>query len=219
MTEPPESSFPHLEPPCRVTSPEVADVLRQVQNVQRLRHFMREGGSTVSAFAAALDWPTLRAYRQVKTFERLGLLREERQERRAGRAVRWYVCPHRRYFLPVPLVSVEDYLESSFQPHEGFIKAQAAQAAQSGPNPVKGLLVGAFGEGAALVPADRCGEPWTPDFPGAPALHYGIGPLFLDYAQAKALQQELTELFGRYSQLGGAARYLYHVMLTPDASG
>ena len=221
MKASPESSPGRGDPPCRVTSPQVADTLRQLEQVQALRPFMTPEGCTVSAFAARMDWPHLRAYRQVKRFEALGLLVETRQERRAGRAIRHYRCPHRQFFLPAHLVSIEEYLEGSFQPHEGFIKAQLAQAAQSGPRPVAGLLVGAFGEGegVALMPADRDARPWSPDTPDAPALHYGIGPLYLDYAQARALQAELGELFERYGQLGGPARYLYHVILTPDMSG
>lgn len=205
--------------PQPVTAPEVAEVLRQVKNVQRLRHFMTPTGSTVSAFAAAFDLPHLRAYRTVKHFEALDLLRVHRTEKRAGRPVLYYRCPHRRYFLPASLVSIEDYLHDSFQPYEGQIKQELARSAQSGPDGVAGLLVGAFGDGVALVPADRNANPWNPDQPGGPALHYGIGALHLDYAQARQLQEELQALFERYGQQGGPARYLYQVMFTPDSRG
>lgn len=205
--------------PLVVDSPEVAEVLRRVKNVQMLRHFMSGEGCTVSAFAERMNWSPLRAYRQVKAFERLGLLQVLRSEKRAGRAIQHYVCPWRRYFLPAALVSVEEYLQESFQPHEGQIKHELALAARAGESGVAGLLVGAFGEGVALLPADREGRPWNPEQPGGPALFYGIGPLFLDYGQARALQAELQALFGRYGQQAGPARYLYQVIFTPDSRG
>ena len=195
-------------PPCVVSSLEVAKVLSQMESVQQLRHFMTAEGATVSAFAKMQGWSPLKAYRRVKSFEALGLLRVCRTEKRAGRAVRHYRCPHRQYFLPASLLSLEAYLRESFQPHEGQIKQELAEAAQSGQNPVAGLLVGAFGDGVALLPADRNGHPWAPDAPQSPAMFYGIGPLFLDYAQARALQEELQDLFGRYGQQAGSARYL-----------
>ncbi|MHA0036467.1 ArsR family transcriptional regulator [Deinococcus sp. PESE-13] len=211
--------FSESSPPCVVSSLEVAQFLQQVETVQQLRHFMTAEGSTVSAFAQVQGWLPPRAYRRVKDFERLGLVQVCRTEKRAGRAVQYYRCPHRRYFLPASLVSIDDYLQESFQPHEGQIKHELARAAQSGQNPVAGLLVGAFGEGIALLPAGRDATPWTPDAPQSPAMFYGIGPLFLDYAQAKALQEELQALFGRYGQQSGAARYLYQVIFTPDSRG
>ena len=97
--------------------------------------------------------------------------------------------------------------------------AAVALAARAGESGVAGLLVGAFGEGVALLPADREGRPWNPEQPGGPALFYGIGPLFLDYGQARALQAELQALFGRYGQQAGPARYLYQVIFTPDSRG
>ena len=118
--------------PLVVDSPEVAEVLRRVENVQMLRHFMSGEGCTVSAFAERMNWSPLRAYRQVKAFERLGLLQVLRSEKRAGRAIQHYVCPRRRYFLPAALVSVEEYLQESFQPHEGQIKHELALAARAG---------------------------------------------------------------------------------------
>ncbi|RJF75667.1 ArsR family transcriptional regulator [Deinococcus cavernae] len=205
--------------PARVTSAEVAQVLRKVEHVQQLRHFMTPRGSTVSEFAAAQGWPHLKAYRQVKLFEKLGLLEVSHSEKRAGRAIHYYRCPSQRYFLPASLVSIEEYLNQSFQPHEGQIKHELAEAAQSGDNPVAGLLVGAFGDGVALLPADREGQPWSPDAPESPAMFFGIGPLFLDYPQAKALQAELQEVFERYGQQAGGARYLYQVIFTPDSTG
>lgn len=202
--------------PLRVTSAKVAQLLRQVQNVQMLRHFMRPQGSTVSAFASAFELSHLKAYRQVKTFEDLGLLQVVQQEARAGRAVRWYRCMHQQFFLPAEWVSLEEYLHDSFQPYEGMIKSQLAKAIQEGPHAVAGLLVGAAGqEGVVLVPANAQGQPWSPDFPHAPAVYFGIGPLHLSYQQAKALQHEMTELFDKYRNMQGAGRYVFQALLTP----
>ena len=205
--------------PCVVTRPEAAQVLSKVEYVQQLRPFMTSQGLTVGAFAELQGWSTLKAYRQVKRFESLDLLRIAHTKKRAGRSVHFYHCPHQRFFLPASLVNIEEYLTESFQPHEGQIKRELAEAAQSGPNPVAGLLVGAFGEGVALLPANRNAEPWTPETPGTPAMFFGIGPLFLDYSQARALQAELQELFERYGQQAGSARYLYQVIFTPDSRG
>lgn len=203
----------------RVNSAEQAAYLRNVQKVQVLRAFMTPEGMTVGRLAKRLDWPPVRAFREVKKLEQLGLVQLLREEPRAGKPVKVYSCPYRQFFLPTELLSVEDYLTESFQPYESQIKTELALAVQEGEGGVAGFLVGLSGEGVALFPATRRAQPWFPDAPQAPAAHFSIGPLYLDYAQARALQAELASLLERYGQLGGSGRYLHHVILTPDMSG
>lgn len=208
------------ESSLQVGSAEVAEVVTRVQQLQELRHFMTDEGSTVRHFARAMDWSDVRAYRQVERYLSLGLLAVLREQQRAGRAIKVYHCPYRSFFVPFSLFSAEEYLALSFQPYEADIRAQLAQAVRTGPDALGGFLCEAVGEqGVALVPADRQGRPWQPGAPGGPALHYSICPLYLSYEQAQDMARELEAVLEKYGQLGGSARYLYQVILTPDQRG
>lgn len=203
----------------RVSSVRQAAYLRNVQNVQILRNFMTPEGLTVGTLAQRLGWPPVRAYREVRKLEELHLLEVLRVEPRAGKPLKIYHCPYRQFFLPLKLLSVEEFLRDSFQPYETQIRNELALAVQDGPDGVAGFTVGIHGEGIGFLPTTRSGEVWFPEGPGHPAVHFSIGPLYLDYEQAVALQQELQLLFEKYGQFGGAGRYLHHVILTPDTSG
>ncbi|MFC6616661.1 ArsR family transcriptional regulator [Deinococcus radiophilus] len=200
-----------------VQTPQVAAAVSQVEHLRRLRHFMTNpAGMTVRQFAQAVGWPDVRAYRLVQRYEQLGLLRLVREQPRSGKPLRYYHCPYRQFFIPLALMSVQDYLDLSFAPYERAMRDQLAAAVSDGPLAVGGFLASAEQEHAiSLLPATREGQPWNPLQPDTSAVHFGLGPLYLSHTQAKALQLDLLELFERYGQLDGPARYMYQVMLTP----
>ncbi|ADV65862.1 ArsR/SmtB family transcription factor [Deinococcus maricopensis] len=201
--------------PFHVNTPEIADVFRNVLAFKMLLHFMRPDGATVSTLADTHGLTLNAAYRKVKRLERLGLLRVLREEQRAGRAVRVYVAPHRAYFIPRTLVSLEEQMRETFEPYQELMRQHLARVSANGHNPVGGLLFRAEADGLWLIPATATGEKWRPDVPGTPAYYHGSGPLYLDYAQAKALERELYALFDRYRQQRGPHQYLMHAFLTP----
>lgn len=209
MTAPP----PAL--PFRVTTSQVADVFRSVWEFQLLLHFMVPGGSTVAALAAANDLSVNAAYRKVQKLCQVGLLEVLREERRSGRAIKVYHCPHTSFFIPRGLISLEEQITETFEPYQELIRQKLIEASRQGPNPVEGLIFTVGEGGLWLLPATADGERWRPDFPGTPAHLHSSGPLYLDYVQARALERELYELFDRYREYRGANPYLLHMALVP----
>ncbi|AFZ67708.1 hypothetical protein [Deinococcus peraridilitoris] len=201
--------------PVRVISPEVAKVFQNVREFQMLLHFMPVYGSTVSSLADAFGLALHAAFRKVKKFERLGLLSVLREERRAGRAVRHYICREHSFFLPRELLSLEEQMRETFEPYHELMRQQLALASTTGPNPVAGLIFQARHDGLWLIPANAHAQKWDPNVPGTPAFFHGSGPLLLDYPQAKALERELYELLDRYRTHQGSGLYLAHAFLTP----
>lgn len=202
-----------------VTSETQASVLRDVSNVQKLCLFMTADGLSVQVFAQAVGWPLLRAYRKVRSFEALGLVEVLRTERRAGRPTRLYGCRYHRFLLPSHLYSMEEYLSDTFRPHEEQIRRDLARAVEQAPRAVKSMVVGLFGNSVGVVPADGEGVPWCDweDATGGTPLYFNLGTLHLNYADAKALQLELMEVFERYGRKGGATRYLFQATVAPSS--
>ena len=204
-----------------VTSEAQAAVLRDLGQVRLLCQFMNTEGLSVQTFAQAVGWPPLRAYRKVRAFEALGLVEVVRSQRRAGRPTRLYICRYQRFLLPSHLYSMDEYLSDTFRPHEEQLRRELARAVEQAPRAVKSMAVGIFGNSIGVVPADREGVPWCDweDAMGGTPLYFNLGTLHLNYADAKALQLELMEVFDRYGRKGGAARYLFQAALTPSSGG
>lgn len=201
--------------PFTVETPAVARLFADVRNVQFLTYFMRPDGGTVGGLAETHHLTLNAAFRKVKQFETLGLLRVLGRERRAGRPVKRYACTASSFFVPSNLMPLVETLTESFSSYQAVMNEAFVRHAQTPPNPVGGLLIEARGGELWMLPATPSGERWTPHVPGTPAIHHASGALMLDYDQARALQRELVALFDRYRAARGSHAYLMHLFLTP----
>ncbi|MEW6420099.1 MAG: helix-turn-helix domain-containing protein [Deinococcota bacterium] len=198
-----------------MTCPRAADVFRNVGEFRLLLHFMGPEGSTVAALARRHGLSLNAAYRKVQKFGRLGLLTVLREERRAGRAVKVYGCPHQSFFIPRDLIPLEEQVTETFGPYQHLLAQKLIEASRHPANPVGGLIFTVRAGGLWLLPATERGERWRPDVPGTPAHVHSSGPLYLDYQEARALERELYALFDRYRRRRGSAPYLLHMVLAP----
>lgn len=206
---------PPSRPPFRVTSAQAAAVFKSVPEFRLLLHFMTPGGSTASALAQTYGLTLNAAYRKVRRFGAVGLLEVAREERRAGRAVKVYRCPHTSFFIPRDLIPLEEQVGELFEPYARLLRERVVEAASHPVNPVGGLTYAVRPDGLWLLPATPGGERWRPDVPETPAHVHTSGPLYLDYPDARELERELYALFDRYRGRRGATPYLMHMALAP----
>lgn len=88
--------------PFPITDRRAADALRG-DGAEHLRHFVF-GENTVSAAAAAGQVPLHRMYYWVRTLCDVGLLEVTREQRRGGRAVKWYRAVADSFEVPTSLL-------------------------------------------------------------------------------------------------------------------
>ncbi len=159
----------------------------------------------------------------VDKFIKLGLLEVVREVPRKGRAVKVYRSTAAEFFVPFHLTPSETLGQLLFDlsaAGEARFHREAARALQTN-SPVWGLyLTCGHNEHLEIVvaPSDR-GYRDSDDLfgPEMPAVFTGDGEIRLDFATAKAFQQDLLELFKRYRQQDTekGQRYAYRLGLTP----
>lgn len=193
-------------------------MLQQRDNVLLLRRFMGEG-STVAAVAREAGLALHVVYRFTRRLEALGILQVARLEKRAGRSMKVYRCPVRRFFIPQHLCSLDEFFWHEFEPVLQTIQQNLIRFIQEGPQGVKGVLVGDLVADNWIVSAGADAMPWpaegwgpTPQTPPSVALHH---ELQLDYEKAKAFNEELFELVERYRAESGSGTYDFLLMLAP----
>ncbi|MBZ9715012.1 hypothetical protein [Deinococcus multiflagellatus] len=201
-----------------VTSLDVARCLGQLEQVQLLRLFMGPEGNTVAAAARQLNLPLQTVYRRVKGLLRLQLLFPLREVRRPGRSVQVYRCPARRFFIPRTLVPLDAYLWEGLEPFMQAFRSEFQYALEHDPQPVAGMLTGELPGGFLFTFADQHREPWPAPNQPVPAVISLFQTIRMDYAQARAFNQELQALVERHNQAGGAGTYLLGLFLTPTRS-
>lgn len=213
---PPATLPPAPHEVIRVTSAEVAELLQQRETVLLLKRFMGEG-RTVAAVAREAGLELHVVYRFARRMAALGVLEVVRLEQRAGRGMKVYRCPVRRFFIPEHLCSLEEFFWHEFEPVLQTIQRNLTRTIQEGPHGVKGVLVGDLYADNWIVSADANAVPWpseewgpTPEAPPVVALTH---ELHLDYEKAKAFNDELFELIERYRAEAGSGTYDLLLML------
>ena len=207
-----------------ITRSEVAHALTGFKTVQLLEPFMkRELSLSGAAEELRVKLPTLLYH--VKKFLAFGLLELIRTEPRAGRPIKYYRSTARTFFVPYQLTSSDtlaQLLAELTAPTEKQFHREAARTLQT-LDPDWGLNISVHSdEGVTYALAPQTAN-YVPEVvgrmlePDNPALLVNDGTFELDFETAKALQQELADLFSRYKQKQkpGGQHYAYRLGLTP----
>ena len=201
-----------------VQDTDVADLLMDPVTLRQLEPFLgRE--ATVSTAADALAERPNTVLKRVQRFVDLGLLRVVREEPRAGRAIKIYRTTADIFFVPFEATSAETF-EAALAERERYWEEQLRThvvRARREAFPNWGTRIYRDAAGRLQIQmatnSERNTDPLSPSSP--PALSAWRDQVYLDYADAKALQRELFELLLRYQSKRGAQRYIVHAGLAP----
>ena len=161
-------------------------------------------------------------YKKLERLLKLGLVQEVGQTRRAGRAIRWYRAIASAFFVPFKLYPPEWIGEPNRRHYLGVFEQNIQGMYRSEYMVEQGLGARtAFTEAGEiyLEIVDKNGQPWNYLHPQAPAILSGWNPLQLDFADAKALQQELWAVMVKYLSKGGSHTYLTGIFMVEVSDG
>ena len=205
-----------------ISHPEAAQILTDTAQLRLLEPFFR-GEVSLSDVAKKLGMKLNTLLYRVNKFTELGILDIAREVPRKGRATKLYRASAKAFFVPFEATSsatVKDLLFNLIKTEEKLFQREAAKALQM-LIPNFGLLITLESQDQLTVSfADHQYRPINHDEffgPNTPALYFGDGVLQLDFATAKAFQNDLFELYKRYlqQQLPDAQLYAYRLGLTP----
>lgn len=211
-------TLPTADDVLTVTLPELALLLRRVEQIKLLLACMGPEGCTLSAVAALLNLPLNVACRWVRRLERLGALRVLRTQPRAGRAVRMYGCSARRFFIPKALMPLDEFIWEGVEPLMQTLRANLQPAFEDHHPPVAGVLVGDLPNEFLFTYADDQQRVWPPEGL-VPSTVSVMQMVRMDYAQARAFNRDLRALVERYAAGGGAGNSLLGLFVTPIQAG
>ena len=208
----------------QVTDAEAAALLMNPKALRVLCQFV--GVERPAADAARhLSLPLTTLLYWLRRLGDAGLLRCVRQQPRKGRAVKLYRASAERYFVPYH-VSSSATPEALLALNETPLRAELDRAlVAAGMTLLEGKRIGGWGvsvqrdvrgELVRVYTADASPQPSVLD-PEVPALlNLWRRDLRLNFEDAKAFQQELVDLFGKYQRRTGSHTYILHMALAPS---
>ena len=201
-----------------VTDPAAAAALMNPRTLRQLEPFLNRERTVLEAAQETGVKPNTMLAR-VNRFLRLGLLVVTREVPRAGRAVKVYRSRADSFFVPYEITPSET-LEAAMKEREGYWETLLRQNVVR----VRSEDVGSWGTRiyrdargrlqvqAAVTPEQN----YTLLAPKRPAaLSAWRDAVYLDFDDAKMLQQEMFALLKKYQQKAGAQRYILHLGLAP----
>jgi len=184
-----------------------------------------KGGTTVSQIAASTGMPMNSVARRVAALRAMGVVRVQRTEPRAGRAIRHYEATADHFFLPYDhggQATPEDIIERTAlaraKAHVAALLAVGAMTAERHAAHAWGTVIYLDRNGSLVVRQDFEGGR-TPELLSENSLAYldiATDGLKLDLADAKKLQRELVDLLKRYKSKAGRRRFSLSIVLTPS---
>jgi hypothetical protein len=201
-----------------VTEPAMAAALMNPKTLRQLEPFLgRERTVLEAAQEAGVKPNTMLA--RVQRFLALGLLVVVRERPRGGRAIKVYTGCAASFFVPYEITSAET-LGAAMRERERYWEELLRKNVVR----VRSEDVGSWGtriyrdargrlQVQAAVTPEQNYTLLAPERPAA--LSAWRDALYLDYDDAKALQQELFSLLKRYQAKTGVQRYILHVGLAP----
>lgn len=205
-----------------IETEEAARALTEGTRWRYLEPFVAQEAS-VSAAAHALRVSPNSLLYHVKKFLDLGLLVVTREEKRAGRSVKYYRTKADMLFVPFNLTSAETVealllpLEREWQ--EKFLRYTAN--AMQGDEADLGVRIWRLPTGEVInKPSLAPPAPFDASlFERWPVFIAWSDSLYLDAEDVKALQGELVQLFERYSKYTGEKKHLIRLGLVPADTG
>jgi hypothetical protein len=216
--EEPRSPSPSTPNFLTVTHPEAADLLINPHTLRQLEPFLGRD-CTVGQAARETGAKPNTVLSRVRRLLSLGLLRIVREEPRGGRAVKVYRSSADVFFVPYEATTA-DSLESALAARDAYWETLLRR------NVVRARMeaVGTWGtriyrDARGRLQVQTAVNPFqnfTTLHPAGPAvLSAWRDSLFLDFEDAKTLQQEMFALLKRYGQKRGAQRYIIRLGLAP----
>lgn len=201
-----------------VDTQEAAKALTEGAGWRYLEPFLGREANVSAAAKASQMSPNSLLY-HVKKFLRLGLLEVAREEKRAGKPIKYYKTKAAVLFVPFHLTSAET-IEALLAPlehewHTKFLRSTAD--AMKGDEADMGLRVWRLPTGEVIgKPSLAPPAPLDLDLLERwPVLIMYADSLRLDPEDTAALQQELIQVFERYSRCEGKKRYSIRLGLVP----
>ena len=201
-----------------VESPLTAKLLTDVDELNMLKPFFVP--CTVKAAADTLGVPLDVLYYRVRRARKLGLLRVASTQPRAGRAIKRYVLCADGFFVPSRVATGSDLqslLVGLQKPLEHLLNRNLLASAHSDPQ-ARGFGLRVYRDEAGSLVIDAAHGPHEPyEFLAAhnPATFTAWNQLKLDFDDAKALQQDLQDLWLKYARKRGGQRYLLRLAMAP----
>ena len=183
-----------------VHDPQKAKLLSDPKSFEYLEPFIAQT-RTVTAAAQEVGCNLDTMLYRVKIFLRAGLLKVEREEKRAGRSIKHYRSGAEAYFVPfevTPYAGLEErILEMRSANSEQIVRAMARLLREFG---WEGQRIYRHPQGAVWRESALNAEVNMPDFsdPRLPIGKQFFSELYLLDEDARALQSELHEVWGRY---------------------
>lgn len=196
-----------------VTTPDAARILLDPKHARFVAPFLgRE--RLIGEVAEEIGAPLSTTYRHVTRYCKAGILEVAREQKRKGRALRFYRTVADAFFVPNRLRRTpQNVWQDSFE-----------RAAKRGLEHVYSEHLADWGELIfrneadifSISLAETPGQPVTSLEPGAPAMAtIAHDAVYLDFADAKRLQHALNTLLKTYAAKRGAQRYLLRLSLVP----
>ena len=206
----------------RIENREVARRLLEPTTLRVLAPFVGRSRAA-SAVARELETPLNTLLYQLRGLLEVGLLEVVREERRAGRAIKLYQAVADAFLLPyavTPAETPEVLLAQEHAPRQerliqSLVRAAYGELGAQGER-VWGVRVGLEGGRLTVQNATGPQSSWNFLDERAPALvDLWAEDITLDFAEAKALQKELCDLFGRYRAKRGQQSYIVRLGMAP----
>ena len=207
----------------RVDDPEAALWLVDPERRRWLVPFV-DGERTLAEVARELDVPVNAVLYRARLLVEHGLVRVVGEEQRRGRPMKRYAAAAQGFVVPVTLVpgaTLEGLLALNELRGQEALTRALARAVRRLADPeslVVRIGVDEFGEFAAGLAREGEGLDLTEELTreSAPALWSSWSALSLSDGEAKALQRELVELWGRYQGGSAPTGYTLRLALVPD---
>lgn len=203
---------------CEINDSKAAEVLLNPGSLKQLEPFLGTPKS-VSQAAAELGDKANSVLARVKRFLALGLLVQSHQEARAGRPIKYYVTPADILYVPFEVTHASTLVEAleardTYWQHQLTTAVVQARSQYRDHQPY-GTRIYKDSQGRLqLQSAHSAHENYSLLDDDAPAaLSLWRDSLYLDAKDAKALQQELFQLFQKYHSKKGKKRYLLRLGL------
>ncbi|CAM4185348.1 hypothetical protein [Deinococcus marmoris] len=198
-----------------ITERRQAEVVTSRDELRRLAPFMGHE-ACVSEAARRLGLGITATYKLVARFVALGLLEETRQQRRAGRAIRYYRAPA-TFFVPFHVLGLEEIGERNRLTQLHRFERSFAASVRHGFAPDWGALTGALPSGETYYEiASPDGQIWDPLADDATLILSGWNLIRATPQEARTLQRGLMALITPYLNREGGEQYLLGTFLCRD---